>query len=157
MQTADLLVVEFAYNDIAPIEWARQRSYEQLLRKSLALPSQPAVLLLNHYAWWQASAEGATEGAFHARIEHMLSTLASVGALLQRKTCCVVGGGTLCLRFSVRFWWCFLHNKLGGVLMSTHSSACLQYYDTPALSLRAAAWRLMHAGVEGFKVRPNAR
>jgi hypothetical protein len=28
-----------------------------------------------------------------------------------------------------------------------------QYYDLPSLSLRAAAWHLMSAGVPGFKVR----
>jgi hypothetical protein len=28
-----------------------------------------------------------------------------------------------------------------------------QYYDVPVVSLRAAAWRLMHAGIDGFKVR----
>ncbi|PRW61323.1 hypothetical protein C2E21_0337 [Chlorella sorokiniana] len=27
-----------------------------------------------------------------------------------------------------------------------------QYYDVPVVSLRAAAWRLMHAGIDGFKV-----
>ena len=27
-----------------------------------------------------------------------------------------------------------------------------QYYDIPVISLRAAAWRLMSAGIEGYKV-----
>lgn len=27
-----------------------------------------------------------------------------------------------------------------------------QYYDIPVVSLRAAAWRLMSAGIEGYKV-----
>lgn len=28
----------------------------------------------------------------------------------------------------------------------------LQYYDLPVVSVRAAAWRLMLAGIDGFKV-----
>jgi hypothetical protein len=28
-----------------------------------------------------------------------------------------------------------------------------QYYDLPVVSVRAAAWRLMHEGIDGFKVR----
>ncbi len=32
------------------------------------------------------------------------------------------------------------------------SLLAMQYYDLPVVSVRAATWRLMHAGIDGFKV-----
>ena len=99
------MILEFCINDDknGEFESPARRAYEQLMRKSLRLASHAAVVQLNVYGWWNAHADGVSEGVFYARIESQLATLA-------------------------------------------------RYYDCPALSLRAAAWRLMHAGVDGFKV-----
>ncbi|PRW61151.1 hypothetical protein C2E21_0306 [Chlorella sorokiniana] len=53
-------------------------------------------------------------------------------------------------------WW---RSASDGVLEGLYNrepevdkTVLAQYYDVPVVSLRAAAWRLMHAGIEGFKV-----
>ncbi|KAL4421750.1 hypothetical protein ABPG77_009733 [Micractinium sp. CCAP 211/92] len=102
---ADLVVVEFAVNDNQQVAitspW--RHFYEQLLRRLLALPASPAVVLLQHYSWYLAAGDGQQAGLFYNNPESSFNWLA-------------------------------------------------QYYDVPSMSLRAAAWRLMQQGIEGFKV-----
>jgi hypothetical protein len=76
------VVVEFSAND-SPAPWpARGRqAYEQLLRALLALPGQPAVVLLHHYPWHKAAGDGATEGLFYIEPELQLTTFAQVRQL----------------------------------------------------------------------------
>lgn len=103
-QDADLAVVEFTAND-SPSAWTSRgkKGFESLLRTLLALPGQPAVVLLHHYPWFKATGDGANAGLFYREPEGQLTTFS-------------------------------------------------QYYDLPSLSLRSAAWRLMQAGIDGFRV-----
>ncbi|KAL4854370.1 hypothetical protein ACK3TF_004888 [Chlorella vulgaris] len=102
---ADVVVVEYTMNEnrTAEFDSLERREYEQLLRRVLRLPGQPAVVLLHSYAWLLAAGDGVTEGLFYTNTEGQLATLA-------------------------------------------------QFYDVPSLSLRAAVWQLMQAGIDGFKV-----
>ncbi|KAI7846321.1 hypothetical protein COHA_000158 [Chlorella ohadii] len=112
---ADLVVVEFAINDASlqrsearlpagpSYDSPGRRAFELLLRRLQAMPSRPAVLLLQMYPWWQAFGDGATQGLYYREPETEMTVLA-------------------------------------------------QYYDMPVVSLRAAAWHLMSAGIEGFKI-----
>ncbi|KAL4854367.1 hypothetical protein ACK3TF_004885 [Chlorella vulgaris] len=105
LHDADVVVVEYTKNENCTAEFDsfERREYEQLLRRVLRLPSQPAVVLLHSYAWLLAAGDGVTEGSFYTNTEGQLATLA-------------------------------------------------QFYDVPSLSLRAAVWHLMQAGIDGFKV-----
>lgn len=100
------MTVEFAINDKAdvPLNSPQRKAYEQLIRRLLALPGQPAVVLLHHYAWWMSTGDGRKGGLFYREPEGQHTAMA-------------------------------------------------HYYDLPSVSVRAATWRLMQAGVEGFKVR----
>ncbi|PSC73416.1 hypothetical protein C2E20_3417 [Micractinium conductrix] len=88
---------------LEPFNSPSRRAFEQLIRRLLALPGRPAVMLLHHYAWWMSKGDGLWGGLFYKEPEAQHTTFA-------------------------------------------------HYYDLPSVSLRAAAWRLMEAGVEGFKV-----
>ena len=63
----DLVVIEFAYNDAPGVEISSppRRSFELLLRKLLARPSAPALLLLQHYSWWKSFTDGGEAGRFY--------------------------------------------------------------------------------------------
>ncbi|KAI7839286.1 hypothetical protein COHA_006984 [Chlorella ohadii] len=66
-QDADLVVLEFTVNERAeaPMTSPERRSYEQVIRQLLGYPSQPAVLLLHTYAWWEARGDGLDRGLFY--------------------------------------------------------------------------------------------
>lgn len=100
----DFVSVEFTVNDSPTAFTSSARtSFEEMLRRLLAYPSSPAVVLLHHYPWWKAEGDGLTRGLFYREPEGQMTTFS-------------------------------------------------QYYDIPSLSLRAAAWQLMAAGIPGFKV-----
>lgn len=109
-QDVDLVTLEFTVNESpkAPYTSPERRSYEQLIRRLLKLPGRPAVMLLHHYAYWEAHGDGLDRGLFYREPEGQLTAFA-------------------------------------------------QYYDLPALSVRAAAWHLMKAGIDRFKVDRVAR
>lgn len=75
---ADLVVVEFAVNDKQAAERAspQRRTYEQLLRRLLGLPSRPAVVMLHHYSWHSAAGDGTLEGLFYGEPESTFQELA---------------------------------------------------------------------------------
>lgn len=64
-----------------------RRPYERLIRKLLALPSAPAVVLLHAYAWFKPDP---AEGVYYSNAERDLSELASYYGLpsLSVKSCC---------------------------------------------------------------------
>ena len=64
----------------APLVDPTRRGFEQLLRKLARLPRAPAVIVLHHYAWYFAAADGLQAGLFYHRPEQHLSTLAQVRA-----------------------------------------------------------------------------
>lgn len=99
------VTLEFAINDKVdvPLNSPQRKAYEQLIRRLLALPGRPAVVLLHHYAWWMAGGDGLKGGLFYREPEGQHTALA-------------------------------------------------HYYDLPSVSVRAAVWRLMLAGIDGFKV-----
>lgn len=83
MQDADLLVLEFTINEPpygfvqdVPMAGAARRAFEQLVRRVLRMPRAPAVIMLHHYAWWHAAADGADGGIFYAPAEAQLGTMA---------------------------------------------------------------------------------
>eukprot|EP00887_Chlorella_sp_A99_P007655 scaffold20.g7655.t1 len=100
------LAAEYSINDIAGLGFdnEQRRAYELLLRKLLAMPSRPAVLMLHHWCHYVAERADGTRGAFEKPDTEGDYTLLA------------------------------------------------QYYDIPALSVRAAALPLMRAGVRGFRV-----
>lgn len=55
--------------------------YEQLLRRLLALPASPAVVLLQHYSWYLAAGDGQQAGLFYNNPESSFNWLAQVGCL----------------------------------------------------------------------------
>lgn len=59
---SDIIVVEFALNDepnpSPPMDNAPRRSFEKLLRKLLAYPNKPAVIVLNAFKWFKVGAGG---------------------------------------------------------------------------------------------------
>ncbi|KAL4421917.1 hypothetical protein ABPG77_005201 [Micractinium sp. CCAP 211/92] len=64
---ADLITLDFTlgeHADEAPGE-RQWRESEQLLRGLLQLPSRPAVVQLNYYAWWLSRAAGKQQGVFY--------------------------------------------------------------------------------------------
>ena len=64
----------------APLSDPTRRGFEQLLRKLARLPRTPAVIVLHHYAWHFAVAEGVQAGQYQRGPEQHLSTLAQVKA-----------------------------------------------------------------------------
>eukprot|EP00887_Chlorella_sp_A99_P007721 scaffold20.g7721.t1 len=112
---ASLVVLEYSINDIAGLGFGHEqvlggeknvlrRAYELLLRKLLAMPSRPAVVMLHHWCHYTAVRGDGTRGAFEQPDTEGDYTLLA------------------------------------------------QYYDIPALSVRAAALPLMRAGARGFRV-----
>ena len=73
--------LEFSVNERsdAPFQSIERRSYEQLLRRLLALPGRPAVIMLHHYGWWEAAGDGLDRGLYYRQPEADLTTLAQVG------------------------------------------------------------------------------
>lgn len=103
------VTLEFTLNEAPFAEMAspERKYFELLLRRLLASPAAPAVLVLHHYGWWEAAGDGLDRGLFYREPESALSALS-------------------------------------------------HFYDVPTVSVRAAAWRLMQAGLMGFKVRSGA-
>lgn len=63
---ADLVFVEFTYNDHEnPYDSPVRRGFEQLLRKLLALPGQPAVVMVHYYSWWFTYGDGLDRGLYY--------------------------------------------------------------------------------------------
>ena len=64
----------------SPAGGVRDRhAYEWLLRDLLALPGNPAVVILHSYRWWRAAGDGQTEGLFYMEPEPQLELFAHVG------------------------------------------------------------------------------
>ena len=128
-----------------------RRAFELLLRRLQAMPSRPAVLLLQMYPWWQAFGDGATQGLYYREPETEMTVLAQASW----RACLLPN---LLLRGWAAGWMACV--TCDGQRLSALPTTCfrcehpLQYYDMPVVSLRAAAWHLMSAGIEGFKVRP---
>jgi hypothetical protein len=97
---ADLVVVEFTYNEPEdePFDSPPRRGYEELLRKLLRLPGQPAVLMLHHYAWWFTYGDGLDYGLYYRAGEAQLQVFANVSVAV------VVGGGGGC-EFGLLWAW----------------------------------------------------
>lgn len=121
-----------------------RRCYEQLLRRLLRWPSQPTVLLLQYYPWWRSLGDGILDGLYYREPETEMTVLGQV-----KGTAAPVWLRPASLQAAIQS-------------AGTHPSALLltvcclllpQYYDLPVVSLRAAAWRLMQAGIDGLKVR----
>ena len=66
----------------APLTDPTRRGFEQLLRKLARLPRAPAVVVLHHYAWYFAVADGLQAGQYYRAPEQHLSTLAQVGGVV---------------------------------------------------------------------------
>ena len=86
---ACLQVLEFTYNENAAAGYSDppRRAFEQLLRRLLALPGPPALLLLHHYAWFMTHGDGLDRGLFYYPPEAQLTTFANVRGSL---SCCIV-------------------------------------------------------------------
>lgn len=54
---------------------AVRRGFEQLLRRLQAMPSQPSLLLLQLYPWWQAFGDGVTHGLYYREPENQMTVL----------------------------------------------------------------------------------
>jgi hypothetical protein len=71
--------VEFTVNDSPTAFTSSARtSFEEMLRRLLAYPSSPAVVLLHHYPWWKAEGDGLTRGLFYREPEGQLTTFSQV-------------------------------------------------------------------------------
>ncbi|PSC76523.1 Beta-glucan synthesis-associated SKN1 [Micractinium conductrix] len=77
--TADLVVVEFTYNEPEddPFDSPTRRGFEELLRKLLKLENGPAVVLLHHYAWWFTYGDGVDRGLYYRMGEAQLSVFSN--------------------------------------------------------------------------------
>lgn len=60
-----------------------RRGFEQLLRRLQAMPSQPSLLLLQLYPWWQAFGDGVTQGLYYREPENQMTVLGEAS----RKLC----------------------------------------------------------------------
>ena len=143
---ADLVVLEFTYNDQKDGGYSKpsRRAFEQLLRRLLRLPSPPAVALLHHYAWGATSGDGLPRGLYYYPPEQQLTTFATVGMpgpVLGRRQ---RAGGQQRLHAAPAC------PTTLPPLSDAHT--CMQYYDIPVVSMRSAVWRLMQAGIDGFRV-----
>lgn len=139
-----------------------QHILAQVVRQLLSYPSQPAVVLLHTYAWWEARGDGLDRGLFYHPPEQDLTLFAHVR---RHRGCQAVAVVRQCKRS-----WCVGLCGLGHC-SHVHGARCRstllynaapsppQYYDLPSLSLRAATWHLQRAGVPRFKasvVLPSA-
>ena len=123
------------------------------------------MIMLQFYPWWRSARDGILEGLYYREPEIDKTVLAQVSCgvcawppagegLWPRTASCPSPTAT------TPPWLCTLHCYTPvlplSLLQQQFLQYCfpfLQYYDVPVVSLRAAAWRLMHAGIEGFKVR----
>jgi len=73
-------MVELAMNDKrdASTTSLQRRTYERLLRRILSQPSQPALALVNYYAWLLAAGDGKRQGLFYGGPEPQFNELAQV-------------------------------------------------------------------------------
>lgn len=55
-----------------------QHTLAQVVRQLLSYPSQPAVVLLHTYAWWEARGDGLDRGLFYHPPEQDLTLFAHV-------------------------------------------------------------------------------
>lgn len=61
-----------------------RRYYEQVVRRLLRMPTNPAVLLLHYYPWWRSPGDGVAEGLYYREPETEMTVLGQVGRLLKR-------------------------------------------------------------------------
>ena len=59
-----------------------RRGFEQLLRRLQAMPSQPSLLLLQLYPWWQAFGDGVTQGLYYREPENQMTVLGQASGRL---------------------------------------------------------------------------
>ena len=80
--------MEFTYNEPADVLFntPQRKGFEQLLRKLLQLPSQPAVVMLHHYAWWFNQGDGASYGLFYRPAENQLGVFGEVSGSIPGAT-----------------------------------------------------------------------
>lgn len=145
--------------------YAQRRPYEQLLRSLLRLPSNPAVLMLQVYPWWRSARDGIPEGLYYREPEIEKTVLAQVscglcawppaGEWLWPRTASCPSPTSNHTNRAVHV--ALLHSSPDNNKLLMCCFLLLQYYDVPVVSLRAAAWRLMHEGIEGFKVRRQTK
>ena len=64
-----------------------RRAFEQLLRQVQSIPSQPSVLLLQVYPWWQAFGDGVTHGLFYREPESEMTVMAQASGRPSRLPC----------------------------------------------------------------------
>ena len=72
-----------------------RRSYEQLLRRLMLLPSKPAVLLLQAYPWWMSFGDGLWQGLYYRKTETEMTVLAQVNVTLIGGCLAVVATSTI--------------------------------------------------------------
>lgn len=129
-------MLEFDINDdrATDISDSSRCKFEQLLRKLLR--GEPAVVMLHHYAFNVARDKRTrTAGVFYWQTEQHFSTFARVRCFF--RVVCARPACVYCADVPALPSW-------------------PQYYDIPSVSIAAAAWRLMHAGIEGFRVGGEA-
>eukprot|EP00887_Chlorella_sp_A99_P000276 scaffold13.g276.t1 len=167
---ADLVFVEFTYNDHEnPYDSPVRRGFEQLLRKLLALPGQPAVVMVHYYrrvlrGWWRCGTvthgwPGARELQHAAGLKQLelwgaaaCSRERQLPVALQREGASVPpldGGGRPGLppALPLRSWWFTYGDGLDRGLYyypgADQMSVFADYYDFPVVNMRAAADRVL--------------
>ena len=98
--------MEFTVNDALlvgenpPFHSPARRTFESVLRWLLRMDNQPALMLLQFYAYFQASGDGVTKGLFYKEPEAQFTTFAHVSS------------------FSFSFWGLTVWLPQGGRVMS---------------------------------------
>lgn len=82
LQDADVILVEYSLNDEQTMsdtvfDNAVRRPFERLLRKLLQFPNQPAVILLNAYAWFQLEKPLKPDGLYYTGSDREFFELAA--------------------------------------------------------------------------------
>lgn len=81
-----------------PFTSTDRRSFEHLIRRLLARPNPPAVLMLHHWGWWNSGGDGVDRGLFYFRPESDLTLFSNVSGQAGRPAsaaaaplpCCVL-------------------------------------------------------------------
>ena len=163
MQDADLVVVEFTFNELQNAEMTHpgRRGFEQLLRKLLRLPGRPAVVVLHHWAAYFTGGNERSGGVFYTAGEQQLGVMAQA-SLSERASVqgCLGRSGPLG-RFEFLQVICRSHFARPSPTQSFDfnegTAWCApQYYDMPTLSVRNAVYSLLQADVAPFKAGRTA-